>query len=211
VRVEAPMEKMGKEGGGFRVYPSFPDRGSDAKRLIATRGLLDDSYNEGTYWTYGQRWPGWDRKMRSVGAYGQLLVFDERTLYGVHVFTDDIRVRRGFTPGGKGYRIFARDHDAKEDRWSVYVPVRVRAMVLAGDKLFIAGPPDVVPADDPLAAFEGRKGAVLWSVSASSGQKIAAVQHLDALPAYDGLIAASGRLFLTATGGRVLCFGEQKP
>ena len=208
-RVKALMEKMGKEGGGFRVYPAFPDRGSDAKRLMATRGFLDDSYNEGTYWTYGQRWPGWDRKMRGVGAYGQLLVFDRRTLYGVHVFTDNIRVRRGFTPGGKGYRLFARDHDAKEDRWSVFVPVRVRAMVLAGEKLFIAGPPDVVPADDPLAAFEGRKVALLWAVSASNGQKLAEVQRLDALPAYDGLIAAAGHLFLTTTDSRVVCFGKQ--
>lgn len=210
-RVKAPMEKMGREGGGFRVYPAFPDRGSDAKRLMATRGFLDDSYNEGTYWTYGQRWPGWDRKMRGVGAYGQLLVFDKHILYGVHVFTDSIRVRRGFTPGGKGCRLFARDHDAKQDRWSVHVPVRVRAMVLAGEKLFIAGPPDVVPAEDPLAAFEGRKGAVLWAVSASYGQKLAEVHQLDAPPAYDGLIAAGGRLFLTMTDGCVSCFGSQNP
>jgi len=210
-RVKAPMQKMGKEGGGFRIYPSFPDRGSDAKRLIATRGFLDDSYNEGTYWTYGQRWPGWDRKMRGVGAYGQLLVFDDRTLYGVHVFTESIRVRRGFTPGSKGYRLFARDHDAKEDRWSAFVPVRVRAMVLAGDELFIAGTPDEVPAEDPLAAFEGRKGAILWAVSASNGQKLAEAQHLDALPAYDGLIAAAEHLFLSTTDGRVLCFGQQEP
>jgi len=207
-RVKAPMQNMGKEGGGFRVYPSFPDRGSNAKRLIATRGFLDDSYNEGTYWTYGSRWPGWDRKMRNVGAYGQLLVFDKRTLYGVHVFTDSIRVRRGFTPGAKGYRLFARDHDAKQDKWSAHVPLRIRAMVLADDKLFIAGPPDVVPDGDPLAAFEGRAGAGLWAVSASNGQKLAEVQRLDSPPAYDGLIAAAGRLYLTTTDGQVSCFAE---
>ncbi|MBC8872227.1 MAG: PQQ-binding-like beta-propeller repeat protein [Planctomycetes bacterium] len=210
-RIKAPMQKMAKEGGGFRIYPSFPDRGSDAKRLIATRGFLDDSYNEGTYWTYGQRWPGWDRKMRGVGAYGQLLVFDRRTVYGVHVFTESIRVRRGFMPGEKGYRLFARDHDAKEDKWSVHVPVRVRAIVLAGEKLFVAGPPDVVPAEDPLAAFEGRKGAVLWTISASNGQKLAEVQRLESLPAYDGLIAAAEHLFLSTTDGRVSCFGQQEP
>ncbi|MBL7037966.1 MAG: PQQ-binding-like beta-propeller repeat protein, partial [Pirellulaceae bacterium] len=210
-RIKAPMQKMAKEGGGFRIYPSFPDRGSDAKRLIATRGFLDDSYNEGTYWTYGQRWPGWDRKMRGVGAYGQLLVFDRRTVYGVHVFTESIRVRRGFMPGEKGYRLFAREHDAKEDKWSVHVPVRIRAMVLAGEKLFVAGPPDVVPAEDPLAAFEGRKGAVLWTISASNGQKLAEVQRLESLPAYDGLIAAAEHLFLSTTDGRVSCFGQQEP
>jgi len=210
-RIKAPLENMGKEGGGYRNYPQFPDRGATGRRLIATRGFLNDSYNEGTYWTYSARWPGWDRKMRRVPSYGQLLVFDDRTHYGIHVFTDSIRVRRGFTPGGKGYRLFARDHDAKEDKWSVLVPIRVRAMVLAGEKLFVAGPPDVVPADDPLAAFEGRNGGVLWAVSGSDGQKLAQVQRLDAPPAYDGLIAAAGRLFLSTTDGQVLCFGQQEP
>ncbi len=210
-RVAAPLLNMGKEGGGQRVFPSFPDRGATGKRLIATRGLLDDSYNEGTYWTYSRRWPGWDRKMHGVASYGQLLVFDRRAVYGVHVFTDSIRVRRGFTPGGKGYRLFARDHDAKQDRWSVHVPIRIRAMVLASEKLFIAGPPDVVPDDDPLAALEGRQGAVLWAVSASDGRKLAEVQRLDAPPTFDGLIAAAGRLFLSTIDGRVSCFGGQEP
>ena len=114
-------------------------------------------------------------------------------------------------PGEKGYRLFAREHDAKEDKWSVHVPVRIRAMVLAGEKLFVAGPPDVVPAEDPLAAFEGRKGAVLWTISASNGQKLAEVQRLESLPAYDGLIAAAEHLFLSTTDGRVSCFGQQEP
>ncbi len=207
-RFPAPMQQLERERGGFRVYPAFADRGSHAKRLIATRGFLDDSYNEGTYWTYGDRWPGWDRHMRGVPAYGQILSFDEQTLYGVHVFTETVRVRRGFFPGTKGYRLFARKHDAKKDSWSVFIPVRVRAMVAAGDKLFVAGPPDIVPDDDPLAAFEGRMGAVLWAFAADSGQKLAEVAKLDSPPAYDGLIAAAGRLYLTDESGRVICYGH---
>jgi outer membrane protein assembly factor BamB len=207
-RVPAPMQQREKERGGFRVYPAFADRGSNAKRLIATRGFLDDSYNEGTYWTYGDRWPGWDRHMRGVPAYGQILAFDPQALYGVHVFTETVRVRRGFFPGTKGYRLFGRRHDAKKDAWSVFIPVRVRAMVAAGEKLFVAGPPDVVPDDDPLAAFEGRMGAVLWAFAADSGQKLAEVAMLDSPPAYDGLIAVAGRLYLTDESGRVICFGH---
>ena len=206
-RFPAPMQELGKERGGFRVYPPAAERGSDAKRLIATRGFLDDSYNEGTYWTYSNRWPGWDRHMRSVPAYGQILSFDEHTLFGVHVFTATVRVRRGFFPGTKGYRLFARDHDAKKDKWSVFIPVRVRAMVAAGEKLFVAGPPDVVPDDDPLAALEGRRGAVLWAFSGDDGKKLAEVERLDALPVYDGLIAAAERLYLSTADGRVICFG----
>jgi hypothetical protein len=208
-RFAAPMLNMGKEGGGQRVYPPFPERGSHAKHLIATRGFLVDDYNEGTYWTYTAQWPGWDRKMGRVPCYGQLLAFDDRAVYGVHVFTENIRVRRGFKIGERGYRLFAREHDAKQDRWSVQVPLRVRAMVLAGEKFFIAGPPDVVPADDPLAAFEGRKGGLLWTVSADSGQELAEVQHLPSPPVFDGLIAAQGELFISTTDNRVVCLGPK--
>ncbi len=206
-RFPAEMQQRGKERGGFRVYPPAPERGSTARRLISTRGFLDDSYNEGTYWTYDDRWPGWDRHMRGVPAYGQILSFDEGALYGVHVFTEVVRVRRGFFPGTKGYRLFARDHEAEKDRWSVRIPVRVRAMVVAAEKLFVAGPPDVVPDDDPLAAFEGRLGASLVAFSTADGRQLADAAKLDAPPVYDGLIAAAGRLYLSLDDGRVVCYG----
>ncbi|MFW6171252.1 MAG: PQQ-binding-like beta-propeller repeat protein, partial [Planctomycetota bacterium] len=160
-RFPAPMENLGKEGGGYRTYPAFPERGSTGERLITTHGYLADVDNEGKYWTYGNRWPGWDRKMSRVSAYGQLLAFDDEQLYGVHVFTENIRVRRGTRLGGKGPRLFARDQGTEKDRWSHHVPIHPRGLVLASDKLLLAGTPDIVPEDDPLAAIEGRRGAVL--------------------------------------------------
>ena len=78
-------------------------------------------------------------------------------------------------------------------------------MVLAGDKLFMAGPPDVVPKDDPYAAFDGKLGAKLWVVSAEDGKKLAEYA-LDGQPAFDGLIAAAGRLYLATEDGRLLCY-----
>jgi hypothetical protein len=145
--------------------------------------------------------------MNRVPTYGQILSVDDNRLYGVHVFYNVVRVRRGFFPGTKGYRLYARDHEAEEDRWSVFIPVRVRAMVAAGDDLFVAGPPDVIPKDDPAAAFEGRMGALLWSFSTEDGRKLAEVAKLEAPPVYDGLIAADERLFISLEDGRVLCFG----
>jgi len=204
-RIAAPMQNKRTQGGGHRIYPPSLKRGASGKHLIATGGLLDDTYNEGTYWNYSERWPGWARKLSGVP--GQLLAFDENTLVGVNVFTRNIRVRRGFTPGQKGVRLFARDHDARKDKWSGFVPVNVRAMVLAERNLFVAGPPDVVPANDPLAALEGRKGGVLWTISARDGE-MTAQSTFDAPPVFDGLIAADRRLFLSTTDGRVLCFGK---
>ncbi|UCE47621.1 MAG: hypothetical protein JSW47_18735, partial [Phycisphaerales bacterium] len=115
------------------------------------------------------------------------------------------------------YRLFAKSYDPNQneaefkktqDRWSVHVPIRVRAMALAGDKLFIAGPPDVIPQDDPLAAFEGRKGADLWAVSALTGRKLSEIQHLKSPPVYDGLIAAQGCLYISTVDGCVHCLGQ---
>ena len=41
--------------------------------------------------------------------------------------------------------------------------------------MFVAGPPDVVPQDDPLAAFEGRLGSAIWAFSTDDGTKLAEI------------------------------------
>jgi hypothetical protein len=155
--------------------------------------------------------------MNMIGAYGQIMVFDETTVFGVNVFYERVRVRRGFFPGTTGYRLFAKNYDPgqdeeqfkkTQDNWSVHIPIRVRAMTLAGDKLFVAGPPDVIPQDDPTAAFEGRKGADFLAVSALTGEKLSEIRHLTSPPVFDGLIAARGQLYLSTTDGYVHCFGE---
>ena len=218
-RFPAPMEGMQRESGGYRRYKPAPERGSNAMRLLSSRGFLDDSYNEGTYWAYSQRWPGWDRHMNRAGAWGQLLVVDAKHVFGVNVFTERNRVRRGFSPGTKGYRVFAKPYQPGQDEtafkktrdtWSVRIPVRVRAMVLAEDKLFVAGPPDVIPEDDPAAAFEGRMGGDLWALSATDGKALAKLKRLAAPPVYDGLIAANGALYLSTADGKVHCFGAKQ-
>jgi outer membrane protein assembly factor BamB len=97
---------------------------------------------------------------------------------------------------------------AKPPKWAVQTPVRVRAMVLAGETLFAAGPPDLLDPEDPLAAFEGRKGGILQLLSAVDGSVIA--EHkLDSPPVFDGMIAARERLFISTRDGRLLCMGEE--
>ncbi len=86
------------------------------------------------------------------------------------------------------------------------IPLRVRAMVLAGDRLFAAGLPDAVDPDDPLAALEGRRGALLKVFSAADGS-LQSKHRLAAPPAFDGLSSAGGRLYLVTTDERLICFG----
>jgi hypothetical protein len=92
-------------------------------------------------------------------------------------------------------------------RWTTWVKVRVEAMALAGERLFLAGTPDVVPEDDPLAALEGRMGGRLQVVSASDGA-VVAEYPLPARPVFDGLVAARERLFIATADGQVLCMGK---
>jgi hypothetical protein len=72
-----------------------------------------------------------------------------------------------------------------------------KAMVLAGDTVFVAGAPIVFPLDDLAGTYAGRRGALLPAVSAKDGSKLAEYT-MDKLPAWDGIAAAYGRLFMTA-------------
>ena len=101
---------------------------------------------------------------------------------------------------------FAR---AKPAAWMNNLPVRIRAMVRTGNALFAAGPPDVLDPDDPTAALEGRKGAVLMSFDPADGKKLFECK-LDTPPAFDGMSAAGGRLYMVTVDGRVRCFGKAK-
>jgi len=91
------------------------------------------------------------------------------------------------------------------DRWSVKVPVRVTAMVLAGNTLFAAGNDDVLYPNDPWAAYEGRKGGKLMAFSTADGRKLAEYD-LSAAPVFDGMAAAYGRIYLSARGGKLTCY-----
>ncbi len=88
--------------------------------------------------------------------------------------------------------------------WTHWLPVRVRAMVKAGDTLFVAGAPDLLDEKDPYAAFEGRKGARVVAVSAKDGKQLSETQ-LESPPVFDGMIAAGGRLFASLRDGSVVC------
>jgi hypothetical protein len=84
--------------------------------------------------------------------------------------------------------------------WEAQPEIHIRAMVLAGDTIFAAGPVLEHP-DEPTRV----KGAALMAFSATDGKQLARLD-LPAPPVFDGLAAAGGELFLTLEGGRVMCF-----
>jgi len=116
-----------------------------------------------------------------------------------------------------------KDHLAPKLHWSVTdTPLHARAMVLAGETFFVAGPSDVLNEDDAFnrpgdpkvkakilaqdAAYEGKSPAVLMAVSAAKGKKLFRL-NLPAPPVWDGMAAANGRLYLAMKNGNVLCLG----
>jgi len=118
-------------------------------------------------------------------------------------------------------KVSVRDLSAADVKWSQDEPlVMGRAMVLAGKTLFVAGPPDVLDEEAAVArhfdadvqkqivaqdeALAGKSGALLWAVSAESGEKTTELK-LDSTPVWDGMAAARGRLFLATADGKMRC------
>jgi len=191
--------------------------------VFSTAGFLDQTWFNRTYWMYSGTWPGYYLAHRAAKT-GQLLVVGPERTYAVQAFPSRNLQSPLFTPGEKGYLLFADENDnepvldhrtrgttkgwgftrTQPPAWHQWVPVRIRSMVLAGRRLFVAGPPDVADPADPMAAFEGRKGGKLWVFSKADGRKLTEYE-LASPPVFDGLIAARGRLFLTTQDGRVRC------
>ena len=65
----------------------------------------------------------------------------------------------------------------------------------------------MVTEDDPLAAFEGRLGSRLWTISAADGKTIAE-HELAETPIFDGMIAFGGRIYMCTQRGEILCLGS---
>ena len=103
------------------------------------------------------------------------------------------------------------------------IPVpEARAMTVAGDTLFIAGPPDFIderqafysPEDPKIQALlarqaealEGRHGGQLWAFSKADG-KLGVRYAMDTIPVFDGMAAAGDSLYITAVDGSVIRLG----
>ena len=145
----------------------------------------------------------------SGGEYARLIVRDAQSVYYVRMF-DSLRGLDPtvyFTPGRQGYLLFSRSVDRRGTGWSQRVPVRVCAMAVANDRLFAAGPPDVVDPKDPFGAFEGRQGGLLYVIDSGTGEHV--VEHrLASPPVFHGIAAARGRVYLALEDGSLVGYGR---
>jgi hypothetical protein len=181
-------------------FQNFPGR-----RLYATTGLIDDDgWHRRMYWSYGQ-------------VVGQYLAFRGPMGYAVQAFATS--PREGGLNAGDGYVVYAgrtAEHEGQEklfalrpdqSQWRIRVPLRPIAMVLAGHKLILAGPPDSADPREALAATEGLRGGMLWVIDTADGKKSAECR-LESSPRYDGMAVAEGNCYITTIDGRLMCLGD---
>jgi hypothetical protein len=228
-----PLERMPRTGDADRGAV-LPTQRPEHAHLFSPTGFLDDSWWHRTYWLYGSSFvSGWCGYYLAgkVAPAGRLLVHDAKHVYG---YGRKPEYYRWTTP--LEHQLFAAekvpgvikttDARGREDQhiehiWTQTVPLLVRAMVLCDGTLFIAGPPDSVDEEEALsriadaqienqlaeqeAAFKGLRGGALWAVSAANGEKLAEYE-LTSPPIFDGMAASRGRIYLSTTDGKVLCF-----
>ena len=114
-----------------------------------------------------------------------------------------------------------KDLSAATFPWKLEQPSMIaRAMTVAGDRLFVCGPPKL--ADERQAfhqwddtqvqarlerqaqAYAGKAGGQLWVMGKADG-RVVRRYALDTIPVFDGMAAARDSLFVTTVDGRVLC------
>jgi len=192
----------------------------NVEHLFTSVGFLDDSWWHRTYWQIG---------VAMRGGYGGWPVEGNRRISGRILCRDRDRVfgygRKSYAITGShpGLRVahhlfaasakLARAKPSPQQRRrrgpatrvnylrSREVPFHVRAMVLAGKFLVIAGPRDV----EDFASPSPSGPVSLWVVSPKDGEKLADYK-LKAAPVFDSLAATPGRLYFATVDGRVVCY-----
>jgi hypothetical protein len=237
-----PLEAL-PYGGNPERYSVPPTQQPEYTHLFSPTGFLDDTWWHRTYWVYGSRflggWAGYSQAGK-VTPSGKILTFDDSRVYG---FGRKPKYYRWTTP--IEHQLFCAAKDAaaldpeekKQQRrgqraagkifhhWTQEIPLFARAMVLAEDRLFIAGPPDLVDEEhaarhladgqvqdrleQQAEAFRGQHGGSIWAVSTEDGERLAA-WTLDTVPVFDGMIAANRRLYLSGVDGAVRCYGPSE-
>lgn len=199
----------------LQLFGTGESKAGWGQRVGATAGMLDDSWFNRTVWLVDGR------------DQGELLVHDDGGVYAVRVHKS-----RGhgqyIEPGTDAYQIVAIDRapttvpkpgrknklnstvwpKPKQARWSLPLPIRVTAMAVGGPTLLCAGTPDTLEPDEPWAAYEGKRGGVLFALSTEDGKKQAEMK-LDDAPVYDGMAIADGRLYLSTVTGTLLSIGNR--
>jgi hypothetical protein len=176
--------------------------------LMSTSSILDETQHNRSYWFLGTgnfaRLPvayPWILQQQIAVPFGVMMSFDEKTVWCVRqqgrkrgeVRYELVAVPRPDPADPRGHLPDFAERAASKLLWRVELPLRPRAMVRAGDAVWVAG-----IANRP----------VLLEI-AQNGIK---QQHaLPAPPTWDGMAATATQLFVPLENGALVCFGRDTP
>lgn len=175
--------------------------------LTSTSSILDDTQHNRGYWLLGmgkfERIPvaySWILQ-KSIGVpYGVMMSFDAETVWCIH--------QAGRKRGNVSYELVAlprpdpsdpdnlqsdfakRASKRKEALWNVKLPLKPRAMLSAGDAVYVAG-----IADGTASLLRVERDGIKERYA------------LPAAPVWDGMAATGTQLFVPLEDGSVRCFG----
>ncbi len=208
------LDWAGKPRPGRVTHLHGPDgflSGDTTNRFVWTYAPMYTSPHQGAFYDL--------RLNRMLFPSGRILAEDNDTIYG---FGENRYDKPAAEPGGQ-WALFAAakendmplDLSARDYRklalagkksvrfhWWKRLPIRVRAMVMTEEVLFVAG-----PLGSPLTsqgALEGKAPASLLAVSPSDGSVLAKMT-LPSTPVWDGMAAAGGNLYLALANGDLVC------
>ena len=170
-------------------------------------GFLDQDFFHRAYWVYddgtvGQRyaWQFGKGQGRKAPFGSHLAVKDAAYVYHFGRKTAVMSHHKANEPF---YLACFSTDGQPQQRWMTPVSMLVRAMVLTGDTLYVAGPCGNWQSD--LNAFGGKQEIVLRAYNTKGGSMIAE-DKLNSLPCFDGMAIADGRLYLCSEDGSVVCW-----
>ena len=234
----AYLKHMGFDRAGKEVQATRP-------HLFSATGLIGEEWFIRAYWLYGTntgagygRWASMRSGTSGQAPAGRILSFDDNRMFGY----GRVRHASGWTGHrGNNYHLFrsvkeynkvanppaarrgaGKARPARRGKtfvWSQEHPLIVRAMVLSGEKLVVAGVADVAKKDETgrsftnpdegLAALAGQRGGRLALVAADDGTITHEIK-LASPPVFDGLIAASGKVLVSLKNGSLTCLGGEE-
>ena len=185
-----------------KVWPGSP--------LSAVGGFLDENLFDRVGWVL------------DYNLIAKMMVYNDDFVFGMKW-----RDRHTFWHGNlfhldkSSYTLFGRRRSQKrtvdpsdnscslQTPWAVPVSARVTAMTLTGNVLFFAGEPSTGrPDEDASALLAENPGGLLGAIDPATGELLGEYR-LQAAPVWDGMAAASGRLYISTKDGRLLSMGSE--
>jgi outer membrane protein assembly factor BamB len=220
----------------MRFTTSLQDGEKDAPHLFGIHGFLGEEWFVRSYWLLGTDvetgWGGW--ASGDSTTFGRIMAFNDRHAYGYgrvkiasaavghkmddyHLFgVQKVMMQTNRQPRQKKTKPVATGPKKPTPFWSDQDSLIVRAMALTRDKLLVAGPPDLrkrqtdgvlayLNDKEALASFKGEKGVYLRVVNTTDGKTLSE-KKLNAMPVFDGLSAARGKVFVSLKNGQIQCW-----